>query len=262
MKFVPSLNQIQVKTYSPYATQWHTTSADQFNLSYSMGYSLIGTSNNVPSGTDASITWTGLTNNTQYEWYAVASYSNQSATSATWNFTTGAQTLTVSKTGNGTVTSSPAGINCGSTCSYAFAYNTVVTLTATPTSPSTFGGWGGACSGTGTCTVTMSSAKSVTATFNPPGNQTLTVSNAGTGTGTVASSPVGINCGLNCAYDFAYGTVVTLTATPTPSSIFSGWSGGDCSGTGTCTVTMNAARSVMASFTLAPYRIYLPLVNR
>ena len=61
--------------------------------------------------------------------------------------------LTVSKagTGSGTVTSSPIGINCGVTCSYAFAYNTVVTITADPTSPSTFGGWSGAgCSGTGT----------------------------------------------------------------------------------------------------------------
>ena len=78
-------------------------------------------------------------------------------------------TLTVSKSGSGsgTVTSSPSGINCGSVCSYAFADNTVVTLTATPISPSTFRGWSGAgCSGTGTCIVTMSSAQSVTATFN------------------------------------------------------------------------------------------------
>jgi hypothetical protein len=78
-------------------------------------------------------------------------------------------TLNVSKTGtgSGTITSSPTGINCGSTCSYAFAYNTSVTLTASPIAPSTFGGWSGAgCSGTGTCTVTMSAAQSVTAIFN------------------------------------------------------------------------------------------------
>jgi len=79
-------------------------------------------------------------------------------------------TLTVNKsgTGSGTVTSNPTGINCGSICSYTYAYNTVVTLTAVPTLPSTFGGWSGAsCSGTGTCTVTMNVAKTVTATFNP-----------------------------------------------------------------------------------------------
>jgi PKD repeat protein len=80
-------------------------------------------------------------------------------------------TLTVNKTGtgSGTVTSNPAGINCGSDCSEPYTYNTVVTLTASPTSPSTFGGWsGGGCSGTGTCTITMSSVQSVTATFNSP----------------------------------------------------------------------------------------------
>ena len=85
----------------------------------------------------------------------------------------GNQTLTVSKggTGSGTVTSSPPGINCGSTCSYGFAYNTVVTLTATPTAPSTFGGWSEAgCSGTGNCIITMSAAQSVSATFNSPGS--------------------------------------------------------------------------------------------
>jgi M6 family metalloprotease-like protein len=81
----------------------------------------------------------------------------------------GGQTLTVSKsgTGSGTVTSSPSGINCGSACSYAFPYNTVVTLTATPVTGSAFTGWSGAgCSGTGTCTVTMTAATSVTAGFD------------------------------------------------------------------------------------------------
>jgi hypothetical protein len=174
------------------------------------------------------------------------------AKSVTANFNApGNQTLTVSKsgTGSGTVTSSPAGINCGSTCSYAFAYNTQVTLMASPTSPSTFGGWGGACSGTGTCAVTMDAAKSVTATFNAPGNQTLTVTKTGTGSGTVTSSPSGINCGSTCSYAFVYNTQVTLTASPTSPSTFGGW-GGTCSGTGTCTVTMDAAKSVTANFTI------------
>jgi hypothetical protein len=75
--------------------------------------------------------------------------------------------LTVNKlgTGSGVVTSSPTGIDCGSTCSYGFSDNALVTLTAAPTDPSTFTGWGGACSGKGTCTVTMNVAKTVTATF-------------------------------------------------------------------------------------------------
>jgi uncharacterized repeat protein (TIGR02543 family) len=74
------------------------------------------------------------------------------------------QTLTVTKSGTGTVTSSPAGINCGSTCSASFATNSSVTLTA---SGGTFTGWSGACSGTSTtCTVSMTQARSVTATFS------------------------------------------------------------------------------------------------
>ena len=84
-----------------------------------------------------------------------------------------AQILTVAEagTGSGTVTSSPAGISCGSTCSMNFATSSQVTLTAAAASGSTFAGWSGAggCSGTGTCVLTMSAAESATATFNTSG---------------------------------------------------------------------------------------------
>jgi hypothetical protein len=75
--------------------------------------------------------------------------------------------LTAAKigSGSGTVTSSPAGINCGVDCTESYNENTVVTLTATPAVGSSFAGWSGACVGTGSCVVTMSSVKSVTATF-------------------------------------------------------------------------------------------------
>lgn len=79
-----------------------------------------------------------------------------------------ALSVTRAGTGSGTVTSSPAGIDCGSTCSAEYSTGTSVTLTAAAASGSTFGGWSGACSGTGaTCTVSMSQAQSVTATFGP-----------------------------------------------------------------------------------------------
>ncbi len=76
-------------------------------------------------------------------------------------------TLTIAKSGNGTgtVASNPAGINCGSDCTENYTQNAVVTLTASPSSGSTFAGWSGACSGGGTCVLTMNSPTNVTATF-------------------------------------------------------------------------------------------------
>jgi hypothetical protein len=169
---------------------------------------------------------------------------------------TSGETLTVNKSGTGTggVTSNPAGINCGATCSHQYAEDTMVTLTATPDAGSTFGGWSGSgCSGTGTCVVTMDQAHAVTATFTLNPQHTLTVHKAGTGTGGVASSPVGIDCGLDCSNLYAEGQMITLTATPTFGSTFAGWSGGGCSGTGTCIVTMgNGDVDVTATFTLLP----------
>src|SRR5207302_9821479 len=94
-------------------------------------------------------------------------------------------TLTVSKggTGSGTVTSSDGGISCGPTCattSAPYHSGTMVTLTASASGGSTFGGWSG-CDGVSglTCTVTMNASRSVTATFNAP-RFTLTVSKGGT----------------------------------------------------------------------------------
>ncbi|PYR47170.1 MAG: hypothetical protein DMF95_17015, partial [Acidobacteria bacterium] len=158
-------------------------------------------------------------------------------------------TLTVSKTGAaaGVVTSSPAGIDCGSTCAAAFSSGTVVTLTAQPSANSVFGGWSGACAGQANpCTVTVNAAMSVTATFNTA--FTLTVSKAGAGTGVVTSNPLGIDCGSTCAAPYTSGTVVTLTAQASAGAVFTGWSGA-CSGQATtCTVTINAATSVTARF--------------
>src|SRR5437867_4920215 len=149
--------------------------------------------------------------------------------------------------GSGTVTSSPMGITCGATCSASFASGTAVTLTANPAAGSAFTGWsGGGCSGTEPCTLTVSSATTVTATFTP--TFVLTVTTTGMGTGTVTSSPTGIDCGATCSASFASGTAVTLTARPAAGSAFTGWSGG-CSGTGTCVVMLSAATTMTATFT-------------
>jgi hypothetical protein len=74
-------------------------------------------------------------------------------------------TLTKAGRGTGTVSSSPAGISCGSTCAHAFKHGTAVTLTAVASARSRFAGWSGDCSGSGSCTLTMSANRSVIATF-------------------------------------------------------------------------------------------------
>src|SRR6266545_5517475 len=77
-------------------------------------------------------------------------------------------TLSVAKSGAGTGTVSDGGaIVCGSTCAATYASGTIVTLTASPSAGSVFQGWSGACTGTGSCTVTMDANKSVTAQFDP-----------------------------------------------------------------------------------------------
>jgi Divergent InlB B-repeat domain len=163
------------------------------------------------------------------------------------------RTLSVTKSGSaaGTVTSNIGVINCGAVCSDIYAGSTV-TLTAAPAGSSTFVGWsGGGCSGTGTCVVTVNAATTVNAQFDLV-PQSLTVTLAGTGTGTVTSLPAGINCAPTCNASFAAGTVVTLTAAPAVGSALAGWSGGGCSGTGTCVVTMNSVQAVTATFVLQP----------
>src|SRR4030095_10725524 len=94
------------------------------------------------------------------------------ATSVTATFNLLPMTLSVTKSGagSGTVTSTPAGIICGTACSQSFTPARAVTPPATPAAASSFAGWSGACSGTGSCAVTVNAPSTVTATFNvtPP----------------------------------------------------------------------------------------------
>jgi subtilisin family serine protease len=158
--------------------------------------------------------------------------------------------LTVSKSGSGSGTVTTTGINCGSDCKQAYSSGSSVTLTASASSGSVFSGWsGGGCSGTGSCTVTMSADTTVTAAFNLSSDTfTLSATVTGSASGTVTSSPAGINCGSDCSEVYAVNTDVTLTATAGSGGSFKGWSG-DCSGSSTtCSVFMSAAKSVTATF--------------
>ncbi len=171
--------------------------------------------------------------------------------------------LTVSKSsgGNGTVTSNPAGINCGATCTANFTSGTSVTLTATPDSGYSFSGWSGDCTGP-SCTVLMDAAKNVTALFAsiPPPAYLLSVTLAGTGTGVVTSAPGGIECGAACRANFS--GEVTLTAVPASDSVFAGWSGACTNSSGSCAVTMTAAQNVTATFNPAPPATYSLTVSK
>lgn len=156
-------------------------------------------------------------------------------------------TVTKSGTGGGTVTSAPVGINCGATCTFTFDAGTAIALTGLPDGTSTFTGWGAPCVGNGACNFVLNSDMSVNADFARV-THTLNVSKTGAGSGTVTSSPSGIDCGATCSKAFTTGTVVTLSATPSPTSVFTGWSGEGCSGTGTCVVTLGVDRNVTADF--------------
>ncbi len=161
-------------------------------------------------------------------------------------------TLTVNPAGNGTITVSPTGDPCGGNC-HSYLIGSTVTLTANPASGFAFSGWsGGGCSGTGSCTVTIGTgARTVTATFTPVAlSGSLTVTVAGTGNGTVTSVPPGISCRPTCTAAFPANAPVTLSAAPAAGSVFAGWSGGGCSGTGPCTVTVpSTGIAVTATFT-------------
>ena len=170
----------------------------------------------------------------------------------------GKHSLTVAKSGSGRVTSTPSGIDCGSTCSAAFDDGVTVELTAAADAGFHFAGFTSACSGK-TCKVTLRVDTLVQARFEadapppspPPGMHAIIVTRSGAGTGSVTSSPAGIDCGATCSASLIEGTQVTLAAAATSSSRFTGWSGA-CSGTDPCTIALRADAFVDAGFEPLP----------
>jgi hypothetical protein len=151
-------------------------------------------------------------------------------------------TLQVAVEGSGSVRSDIAGIDCPDDCSETYPTGTVVTLAADFGPDSSFFGWSGDCVGTYACPLAMTLSRKVTAQFS--GTPVLRVVGLGTGTGTIRSSPPGIDCGDDCSEPFTSGTDVTLTATPIGGSTFLGWF---ACGLGPCVhhVTRDATRAAI-----------------
>ncbi|MBY6203507.1 InlB B-repeat-containing protein [Halomonas denitrificans] len=152
--------------------------------------------------------------------------------------------------GSGQVLSSPDGIDCPGVCLAEFDTDSTVELTQVPAPGFVFEGWSGPCSGTGSCSVPMTQAQSVTASYGTENPLTVIVD----GPGRVTSSPIGIDCPGNCSESFASGETVTLLWQADPGSAFLAWTG-DCSGNGGCQLSMDQPRSVGAEFGPAGYEL-------
>lgn len=174
--------------------------------------------------------------------------------------------VSLAGSGSGHVSSSDGRIDCGASCAATYTSADSVTLTAVASGGFEFGGWSGACSGSGTCTINTRLNHAVVASFERR-DYALTVTTSGPGR--VSSSPAGIDCGLNCSVSLAAGSSLTLSPSPDPGAYFLGWTGG-CLGTGGCTVALNADTSVGALFAsrtltaldLGPSSVVLPAGQR
>ena len=170
----------------------------------------------------------------------------QAAQDVTASFTLNTYTLEVETfgMGDGTVSSIPAGIECGDTCTGTFPYGTRVALQARAATGSQFVEWFGACSGETPCGVTLTSNKKVDARFEED-NVTLAISVVGAGS--VEDPRAGVNCDGRCSLTFARGQTLQLAAIPEMGANFEGWSG-DCQDTGTCNLVMDADKNLTANF--------------
>ncbi len=163
--------------------------------------------------------------------------------------------LDVSTTGAGAVTTSPSGVSCGNgltDCAETFDTGTSVILTATPDANYEVYSWTGAAgctAGMRMCSVLMTQARSVAVEFRR--QYTVTVVPGGSGSGTVTGGS--INCPGTCSATLFQGAGITLTEAPGTAAtgsqhIFGGW-GGACTGSATsCPLTMDADKTVDASF--------------
>jgi alpha-tubulin suppressor-like RCC1 family protein len=170
--------------------------------------------------------------------------------------TSAAGTVTLVNTGNATLSITSATSSLGDfaashdCASVAPGTACAVSVTFSPTSPNGRTALITLNSNAASAPHTVTVSGTGVSTTAVPTTYTLTVAKSGSGQGTVAStspSPA-IDCGAVCTATYAAGTVVSLSAAPIAGSTFAGWSGGGCSGTGNCQVTIGAAVTVSATF--------------
>jgi hypothetical protein len=176
---------------------------------------------------------------------SVTTVGGTSANTAADNYTYELPTFkfTVNKEGSG-----DGAITCDTgsgpgACASSYPLGTTITLAQTPNAHTSFGGWSGCDSeSAGKCVIaSIDSNRMVSATFTAI-DRSLTVKKAGSGSGTVSCN------GGTCTTSYGEGTTVTLTAAAAAGSTFAGWSGGGCSGTGSCKVTLDSDTTVTATF--------------
>jgi uncharacterized repeat protein (TIGR02543 family) len=173
-------------------------------------------------------------------------------TAQTYNLTT---TIVGTGTAFGNILTGPIVSPLCDGCVTPYLAGQPVLLTASPFPGSMFTGWSGACTGLGSCSVIMSSDQTVTATFGPAATatNTLTLAIGGSGTGTIFAGPPVLDqvCPGPCSITLPGGALVMLSASASAGSVFVGWTGG-CSGSGSCTVMLNAPTAVTAVFRSSP----------
>lgn len=206
------------------------------------------------SGTaPATLTFDTEGEKTGYGWCKDAADNISSAVSDTVTIDTTAiyrATISTNGTGTGTVTSDVGSISCGDVCFDDYDDSTVVTLTASADDGSVFAGWSGSgCSGTSTCQITMSEARSVIATFNKD-QYVVYITYPSDGTA-ITDSSAGVDCGddsVICEYVLNAGSSLYLTAT-CDGGYYSPVFSGSCTTSNTCTIAVDDTLYISASCT-------------
>jgi probable HAF family extracellular repeat protein len=160
-------------------------------------------------------------------------------------------TVSVQLSGNGSVASSPAGIDCPRVCSAIFPAGIDLALAATPATGFSFNSFAGACSGA-SCSLRLATDARVIAAFQELPAFKLVVVQGGDGHGRVTSAPAGIDCPGTCTATFFQGTTVTLSASPDPLSKVVRYDG-SCSGA-QCALTLKGDAAVSVEFAQRRYR--------